>query len=276
MPDRDRWNEDRRFEPDRFEDERPTRRPQEPPGRSFERAPRIGPTGMVSGDWTDQLGPGRYYDDYDRRAEYGGYQGGSADYGLETDRTAGPARPYAGTGRQAPRNPAQPRRDLIDEERQIGGPYTDYGRAAGDYGPGGGYATPQGDAPRESRSFVEGPHRGRGPKGYKRSDERIFEDVNDRLTDDPMVDASDVEVRVENGEVTLNGTVASRFAKRRAEDCADSVAGVGHVQNNLRIDAGRATTIGSQTDPRIAAVSEGRDADDEAQDEARKPSSRRR
>ncbi|WP_230531611.1 BON domain-containing protein [Microvirga roseola] len=78
-------------------------------------------------------------------------------------------------------------------------------------------------------------HRGRGPKGYQRSDERIQEDVNDRLTDDPHLDASEIEVSVSNREVTLNGTVNSRFEKRHAEDLADSVSGVTHVQNNLRI-----------------------------------------
>lgn len=78
-------------------------------------------------------------------------------------------------------------------------------------------------------------HRGRGPKGYRRSDERILEDVNDRLTDDPHIDASEIEVTVTNREVTLNGTVNSRFEKRHAEDLADAVSGVMHVQNNLRV-----------------------------------------
>jgi osmotically-inducible protein OsmY len=85
-------------------------------------------------------------------------------------------------------------------------------------------------------------HRGRGPKGYKRSDDRIREDVCDRLTDDPRVDASDVEVQVSNCEVTLSGTVDSREAKRRAEDCAERVSGVTHVQNNLRVQQHGATT----------------------------------
>jgi hypothetical protein len=44
-------------------------------------------------------------------------------------------------------------------------------------------------------------------------------------------------VKVSNCEVTLSGTVESREAKRRAEDCADSVSGVRNVQNNLRIQA---------------------------------------
>jgi hypothetical protein len=78
-------------------------------------------------------------------------------------------------------------------------------------------------------------HRGRGPRGYTRSDDRIREDLSDRLTDDHYVDASDVEIAVSNCEVTLSGTVENRAAKRRAEDIAEAVSGVRHVQNNLRV-----------------------------------------
>lgn len=87
-------------------------------------------------------------------------------------------------------------------------------------------------------------HRGRGPKGYQRSDARILEDVNDRLTDDPHVDASNIDVSVANREVTLNGTVNSRFEKRHAEDLAESVSGVIHVQNNLRVQQPAEAGIG--------------------------------
>jgi osmotically-inducible protein OsmY len=88
-------------------------------------------------------------------------------------------------------------------------------------------------------------HRGRGPKGYQRSDERIREDINDRLTDDPFIDATDIEVSVSGGEVTMSGIVTDRQAKRRAEDIADAVSGVRHVQNNLRVQDGGAP--GSKT-----------------------------
>lgn len=81
----------------------------------------------------------------------------------------------------------------------------------------------------------EDDHRGHGPKGYIRSDERIREDANDRLTEDWRVDASDVTVTVKDGEITLDGTVANREAKRRAEDVVDGITGVKHVQNNLRV-----------------------------------------
>lgn len=77
---------------------------------------------------------------------------------------------------------------------------------------------------------------GRGPRSYRRSDERICEDVCDRLTDDPRVDASDMDVEVRDGEVTLSGRVRSREEKRRAEDVAASVSGVRDVMNTLRVD----------------------------------------
>jgi osmotically-inducible protein OsmY len=91
---------------------------------------------------------------------------------------------------------------------------------------------------RDAQQRREQDHRGRGPKNYARSDDRIREDVNDRLTQDEWVDASEIEVAVEGGEVTLTGTVEDRRAKRRAEDCADAVSGVKHVQNNLRYTSG--------------------------------------
>lgn len=83
-----------------------------------------------------------------------------------------------------------------------------------------------------------GPHRGKGPAGYQRSDERIRELVCEALTDDDLIDASRIEVSVQGGEVTLTGTVEDRHAKRDAEDCACSVAGVRDVQNLLRVMPG--------------------------------------
>ena len=92
------------------------------------------------------------------------------------------------------------------------------------------------EAERRRRMDEQREHRGRGPKGYRRSDERIKEDVNDRLSDDYYLDASDVEVSVSNTEVTLTGTVRNRNDKRRAEDLADSVSGVTNVENRLRVE----------------------------------------
>lgn len=91
------------------------------------------------------------------------------------------------------------------------------------------------DAERRARWDRQmGDHRGRGPSSYSRPDERINDEVHQRLTDDPWVDATDIQVVVQNGEVTLNGAVSDREAKRRAERCVEDIFGVKHVQNNLR------------------------------------------
>jgi osmotically-inducible protein OsmY len=82
---------------------------------------------------------------------------------------------------------------------------------------------------------LKGDYRGKGPRNYSRSDDRIKEDINDRLSDDPFVDASDIDVTVSSGEVTLTGTVDHRSTKRRAEDLAESVSGVKNVENRLRV-----------------------------------------
>jgi osmotically-inducible protein OsmY len=85
------------------------------------------------------------------------------------------------------------------------------------------------DRPRPS-------YRGRGPKGYQRPDERIREDVCERLSYDDYVDASEIEVVVSAGLVTLTGSVDERSAKRRAEDIAESVTGVREVENQIRVN----------------------------------------
>jgi osmotically-inducible protein OsmY len=94
-----------------------------------------------------------------------------------------------------------------------------------------------GDEEAERRRRMDEQQRrypGRGPKGYRRSDDRIKEDVNDRLSEG-YLDASEIEVSVMNAEVTLTGTVNSRSDKRRAEDIAESVAGVTNVENRIRV-----------------------------------------
>ncbi len=101
------------------------------------------------------------------------------------------------------------------------------------------------DAERRRRrdELRSGQHRGKGPKNYTRSEERIREDVSDKLTDDSFLDASGIEVNVKDGDVTLNGSVDSRYSKHRAEDLAEDVTGVQHVQNNLRVFENTENTI---------------------------------
>jgi len=97
-------------------------------------------------------------------------------------------------------------------------------------------------------------HRGRGPRNYRRADTRIEEDINDRLTASPALDASDIVVTVSDGEVTLDGYVETRQDKRRAEDLADDVMGVRHVQNNLRLRERGYTAAAGQSGPAHSAT----------------------
>ncbi|MFL6548637.1 MAG: BON domain-containing protein [Povalibacter sp.] len=78
-------------------------------------------------------------------------------------------------------------------------------------------------------------YRNRGPKGYRRPDDRIREDACELLTDDLFVDATDIDVQVSEAEITLDGTVHSRYEKRRAEDLVERIRGVSDVHNRLRV-----------------------------------------
>ncbi len=216
----------------------------------------------------------RWRDDRDdegeaRRAASGGFADGSPDY------APGPARHDRSRADREPGDRADYRTEqgFTREDRDAIGPgYLDNGR--GSYAPTaeqargreqrswGGRDDPGAwfGGPHAEKAHPFGPHRGRGPKGYTRSGERIREDVSDRLMEDSHLDASDIEVSVTGTEVTLDGTVDSRAAKRRAEDHAEDVTGVTHVQNNLRVRPAPGT-VAAQTDPRIAALTDGTDTD---------------
>lgn len=194
----------------------------------------------------------------DRERRRGGFTG-FAGYG--SDR----APDYYGAGRHETEDYGYsygPDRDYArDREARHGGAYGEWRHRTGDRDwwdrTRDEVASWFGDDRAERRRELDhrrGEHHGRGPKGYVRSDDRIREDVNDRLTYDGWLDASSIDVLVDKAEVTLTGTVASRSDKRRAEDLAESISGVKHVQNNLRVEtpsdtAGQtaATARGSST-----------------------------
>jgi hypothetical protein len=181
----------------------------------------------------------------------------------------------------------------IDREREVGrrSAYQPYGRGASfasgsqEYGPEG-YGAPGSygwnrTSGREWRATehwrVPGPYTGRGPKGYQRSDERIREEVSDRLTAHGQIDASDIEVRVQGGEVTLIGFVDSRETKRSAEDVVEDISGVREVHNQLRIRShaedvgvGRTSVLGL-TERETQTAETARQADAAARSRARNP-----
>jgi osmotically-inducible protein OsmY len=114
-----------------------------------------------------------------------------------------------------------------------GGNQGGYGQnAQGNYGQGG-----YGNYNR-GQDWSQGPHAGRGPQGYQRSNERIQEEACEALTRHGHVDASGINIRVEQGEVTLEGTVTSRREKRLAEEAVENLPGVKDVHNHLRVRQG--------------------------------------
>ena len=87
---------------------------------------------------------------------------------------------------------------------------------------------------------------GKGPKDDARADRRLFEEVCERLRADDELDASDVTVTVREAEVTLEGTVADRHARERAEALSASVSGIREVHNHLRAQPGLLSEIGER------------------------------
>ncbi len=79
-------------------------------------------------------------------------------------------------------------------------------------------------------------NRGKGPRGYTRQDSRIHDDVCELFTRDRSLDASQVEVSVEGGVVTLMGKVDDRDMKRYAGNLIDRIPGVRDVQNLLEFE----------------------------------------
>ncbi|MGY0611164.1 BON domain-containing protein [Luteimonas sp. A501] len=96
-------------------------------------------------------------------------------------------------------------------------------------------------------------YRGIGPRGYRRDDGRVREDVCDALTDSDALDASDITVTVQDGVVKLAGSVPHRMMKRLAEDLADDCGGVRDVENALRVgpppSVGAASTTSGASGP---------------------------
>lgn len=168
---------------------------------------------MQRGDQRDDPPHGRRDLDYDLAAERRGYRG--------SDRSSTRGYPEAwGVG---------------EDDRQW--PSGRHGHQLG-YGGGGSDLSLQGRG--YGRNIwrdheTEGPHRGRGPRGWQRSDDHLREEACERLAESGWVDATEIDVRVEQCEITLEGTVDSRRSKRLAEDVVERVSGVRDVHNRLRI-----------------------------------------
>lgn len=125
-------------------------------------------------------------------------------------------------------------RDYLDEGRvqfgRGGGSESDWSGAYSQYGRQGQGGTMGGYGQQMHRQK-------RGPKDYQRTDERIREDLCERLWQSHHIDAQDVSVQVKDGKVTLDGTVPDRHMKHAIEDMADECWGVKDVENRIRVSS---------------------------------------
>jgi osmotically-inducible protein OsmY len=80
-----------------------------------------------------------------------------------------------------------------------------------------------------------GSQAGRGPQFQRRSDDKIYQEIWELLSNNPDLDTSELQLHVESGEVTLTGSIDSRDARWLAEDLVNSVAGVREVTNRLKV-----------------------------------------
>ena len=151
------------------------------------------------------------------------------------------ARDFGGT-------PYEARHDQPPGHRDFGGHhgYDTQGQHPGhrDFGRGEAPSTATRGARRWHGSGYPGGYRGIGPRDYERADERIREDVCERLTDHDAIDASNIDVRVSAGVVQLSGDVPERYMKHLAEDAVVNAVGVKDVENSLRV---RGSVRGSES-----------------------------
>ncbi len=170
-----------------------------------------------------------YERDYGREAYRQGRQGRQGSRG-DVERR------YGGYGREISRGDYG-RESYYGSSSPYSDPSSGYGQRGYDYDRESGYGRPYGSTYRGYSEFwqVPGPYTGRGPRSYVRSDERISEEINERLQQHGQIDATYIIVFVTDGVVTLSGAVDRKLEKRLAEDVAESCSGVKDVRNELRV-----------------------------------------
>jgi osmotically-inducible protein OsmY len=194
-------------------------------------------SGNFGGGYGGQSGYGQGGQNSGQQAGYGGYGSQGGGYGQQSSYAS-----HGGYGSQG-----------YGQGGHGGSGSQGYGsQGGGSYGTSGNWGAQSGSAqwdPGRNYSWNEAAsggqqqgrertHQRRGPKGYQRSDERIKEDICERLMQGAHIDASEVSIEVSGGRVTLEGTVPDRRMKHAIEDMAGSCPGVNDVENRVRVTQG--------------------------------------
>jgi len=72
-------------------------------------------------------------------------------------------------------------------------------------------------------------------QGNQKSDDKIYDQIRQKLANDPDVKGAGFDVTVKDGVVTLNGTVHDEKAREKAEKITKKVKGVTSVTNQLKV-----------------------------------------
>lgn len=168
------------------------------------------------------------------------YSGGDGDYSSFNSRQRSGRQSYdQGYSRSEYGYPSQSSFDMTprsgDMERQWQGYGGRQGRRGSSYGLQDNWGQSNIRSNVQSSSFDRN-FSGRGPKGWTRSDEKIRDEICMCLEQHSRIDASEIEVDVKDGVVTLKGNIHDRPAKRLAEDLIENLPGVRDVQNQLTVD----------------------------------------
>jgi hypothetical protein len=215
--------------------------------------------------WNDDRDDGQYFG---TGSYHGAYSTGPASRA-----SGGFSNEHSYLGYRNPMWRDEPQAWREDDARSAGSTGSSQVYASSTYGAQGGFDRPYGSAPNQQRGpgqdyreqfaeqrygrqpafgygFTEGASgefRGRGPKGYERSDERLREMICERLTDDPRIDASEVHIEVKDKVVKLTGHVPDRRTKYEIEDVVEHCGGVKDIDNQVRVGPSTGITPTSGT-----------------------------
>lgn len=176
---------------------------------------------------------------YGGQGAYGRY-GSQSDYG--TPGGYGGDRVYRQSGPQLPTGGGAHYGNTVSYGQGVYGGYGqgDMGGSTGQSGQSWG---------KWGQSGAMGGSQRRGPKGYQRSDERLKEEICERLMMRWDIDSSEVSVEVVSGKVTLEGTVPDRRMRHEIEDLIDNCHGVQDIENHVRVQSSYgSTTSGSASE----------------------------
>lgn len=260
--DRDQWSQQSRsYGPERQGSGRDRYRGQEEPrysrGAEDHRQGQFrGEQTRGYGDYTSSADLNRGWSDLDTPAyfgtgNYGGAYGSGPGSRASEEGLFGPSTNTSGQSNWENQNSgwvpesSAARGTDTDYSRGTSGDYSNYGRSQ--YGAQSSYGRDYGNDDSWNRSSSSqqdwrDSHRGRGPKGYTRSDDRLREIICERLTDDPRIDASEIHVEVKDQIVKLTGNVASRRTKYEVEDLVEH-CGAKEIDNQLRVQSRQGSDV---------------------------------